>query len=471
MDFVTMIGIGLGVGVIILIALFASLFIPTSHPEPSSIQKGKYANDAKNKNRDYYDVIIVGAGPAGATCAYYLGKQGQKVLLLEKQKFPRDKHCGNAVTKIGIEILVEMGLLNHLLDNKKAHVADSGGFVSPNGSSFVGRSHHVLGAIPAAIACKRILLDEVIAKAAKEAGADLREETPVEDAKFSETEELWTVYAKEGKTFKGRVLVCADGAPSKLATHLGLVTEPPSGTCSRAYVEGGTHNFKADGVVFYNQGLLPGYAALFRHPNDELNFCTYIIPGNPKVTNDDLKYWHDYLMTKDPQVSKALGTKYKIEPMKAGSLRLGGIDKSFSKQLLIVGDAAGMIDPMTGEGIHHAMDGGRIAAKWLNEAINKGNFSEEVFRGYHQHWKAAFGNDFKWSMSMCQFVYRYPILLDAAAAAVSRKGDEFLARWADIMTGRVPKVHLLRPEFVIVIGFELLLLILKKPFAKSQKAK
>lgn len=57
---------------------------------------------------------------------------------------------------------------------------------------------------------------------------------------------------------QGRVLVCADGATSKLATQLGIVKQPPQGSCSRAYVEGGTHNFKADGVIFYPRDLLPG---------------------------------------------------------------------------------------------------------------------------------------------------------------------------------------------------------------------
>lgn len=56
------------------------------------------------------------------------------------------------------------------------------------------------------------------------------------------------------------MLVCADGAQSRLATKLGLVTRPPDSTCSRSYVEGGTHKFKADGVVFYNKTLLPGRA-------------------------------------------------------------------------------------------------------------------------------------------------------------------------------------------------------------------
>ena len=55
-----------------------------------------------------------------------------------------------------------------------------------------------------------------------------------------------------------KVLVCADGATSKLATQLGIVTTPPSSQCSRAYVEGGTHRFNADGVVFWNSEMLPG---------------------------------------------------------------------------------------------------------------------------------------------------------------------------------------------------------------------
>ena len=65
-------------------------------------------------------------------------------------------------------------------------------------------------------------------------------------------------------------------------------------------------------------------------------------------------------------------------------------------------------------------------------------------------------------MAFINILYRYPILLDAAAAAMQRKGNEYLARWADVMTGRVPKATLLRPEFSIVIGFEVIKLIFQK---------
>ena len=69
----------------------------------------------------------------------------------------------------------------------------------------------------------------------------------------------------------------------------------------------------ANNVCFHS-----GYSALFRHPNNELNYCVYIIPGNPLVTDDKLPYWHEYLSKEDPNISKALGKKAKIERMKAG---------------------------------------------------------------------------------------------------------------------------------------------------------
>lgn len=67
-------------------------------------------------------------------------------------------------------------------------------------------------------------------------------------------------------------------------------------------------------------------------------------------------------------------------------------------------------------------------------------------------------------MKLIQVCYKYPILVDAATAAMMRKGDKFLARWADIMTGRVPKFHLLHLDFVIVITFELVVLVIKRLF-------
>lgn len=64
--------------------------------------------------------------------------------------------------------------------------------------------------------------------------------------------------------------------------------------------------------------LILGYAVLFRHANDELNYCIYIIPGNPNVTDETLPYWHEHMIKNDPNISQALGKNPKMERMKAG---------------------------------------------------------------------------------------------------------------------------------------------------------
>eukprot|EP00274_Cyanoptyche_gloeocystis_P006246 CAMPEP_0196652502 /NCGR_PEP_ID=MMETSP1086-20130531/1831_1 /TAXON_ID=77921 /ORGANISM="Cyanoptyche gloeocystis , Strain SAG4.97" /LENGTH=353 /DNA_ID=CAMNT_0041983093 /DNA_START=90 /DNA_END=1148 /DNA_ORIENTATION=+ len=265
-----------------------------SYEGPSKLYKRATADD------DFFDVAIVGAGPSGCTTAFYLVRDLKaKVLLLEKKKFPRDKYCGDAVPATAHPHLKAMGVLDEILNERKGHPADNGGMISPSGLSFIGRSADQVGK-HVVIGIRRKIMDEKVARATQKAGADLRENHEVVGAKFDKETGLWTVEVKpfsgedkewavdgtsdknesqEIKTFKARVLVCADGATSTLARSLGVVTTPPDGVCSRAYVEGDSHNFKADGVVFYPKKLLPGYCSVFRVGADkhDLSFCCYII--------------------------------------------------------------------------------------------------------------------------------------------------------------------------------------------------
>ena len=86
---------------------------------------------------DTYDVCVVGAGPGGATCAYYLAQRGIRVLLLEARRFPRDKLCGDAVCTRAQLHLKRMGVLQEILAEGKGHWAVAGGFVSPAGISYI----------------------------------------------------------------------------------------------------------------------------------------------------------------------------------------------------------------------------------------------------------------------------------------------------------------------------------------------
>jgi len=457
-------GIAAGVSLWLLRKIYKRLTRPR-------LDKRTFANYPQPK-REFYDIAIVGAGPSGSTLAWYLSRNGHNVLLLEKKKFPRDKYCGDAVARGAQNILREMGVLQEIEAEKKGFYAQSGGFVSPCGNSFIGNSAKELnlGTGGTVIAIKRMVMDNKIAMAAKKAGAKLTENTTVNAVKFLENEGLWQVectYSPGGEdekeqtiTYYARGLVCADGSPSSLARKLGLVKGEAEGVCSRAYVKDNTlfkwkENSTVDGLIFYPKRLLPGYCAIIREAGDELNFCTYIIPGGP-AKNEDLPKLHDEIMRENPFVSKLLGPNPNIEPMKSAGLRLGGIPKSFSHHLVIIGDAAGFIDPLTGEGIQYAMESAKFAAGVIDEGLKKKDLSEAFLKKYQDTWWHHWGWEFYWSMKMSLALYRFPIALDAAAKMIEKKGTRFLAEWAEVMTGAGSKTWFLRLDVWPFILYEIL---------------
>jgi geranylgeranyl reductase family protein len=392
-----------------------------------------------------FDVAIVGAGPAGATCAWYLAKRGIRVALIDKAKFPRDKFCGDAVIPRAQRHLERMGVLAQLIEAGECLFTTSGGFVSPSGIECLSDSAQNPSGTPMSV--KRIILDERIVRAAQSAGAELIEETPVDKVTFDERARAWTAHAGH-RTIEARTLVLADGAQSKLARSLGIVSTGPQAICSRAFIEGGSHHFETDGICYMERELLPGYAAIFRHPHDELNFCTYIIPGGD-ATPSDLKVLHHRLLETNPIVRRHLGSGYRIEPMKGAWLRLGGIPSSYADHLLIIGDAAGHIDPLTGEGIQFAMEGAEKAADTLVEAFRAGRFDAQFLSAYQEAWHREFGHKFGLAKRASRLMARYPELVDSMARVANERGDDFFFAWADIMMGEAPWSAFLKPQLAL----------------------
>jgi flavin-dependent dehydrogenase len=244
--------------------------------------------------------------------------------------------------------------------------------------------------------------------------------------------------------------VAADGASSPLARSFGMVKTPAEAVCSRCYVKADSTAFDADGVMYYPRELLPGYCALFREAGGDLNFCCYVIPGG-RCRSADLNRLHHEIARRNPDVSRALGPNAQMGPMRGAGLRLGGIPRSYADYLLIVGDAAGQIDPLTGEGIQYGMDAAEFAAQTLLEGLDAGDLRAPFLKRYQQRWMQSFGSDFAWSRRMAWFCSRSPGLLDAWAEATRRRGAGFLEEWATIMTGARPKSQFFRPRLALPI--------------------
>lgn len=418
------------------------------------------------KTASTQDVIVVGAGPAGATAAYYLAAGGKRVALLEKARFPRDKICGDAWCAPALDILEEMGVLQKLEAEGLICDTTSGGFVSPSGESFVGTGQ--TGGAPGTrcYAIKRILCDERIARRAVEAGTELLEDANVTSARL-EADGLWAVRCHDGRQLRATMLLAADGANSRLARSLGLVTTTPQAVASRQYVRGGTHNFKSGGVLFYPTFILPGYVALFRHYDDDLDVGCYVIPGGA-ITSDRLATLYETEISKDPFLQRALGPRAEFrERVRIAPIRLGGEMRSTGRQFMAVGDAAGQTDPLTGEGIHTAMLGAKLAAQTIHELFAAGDFSEPACRAYHDRWMATFGNDFRFSAAGARMVHRFPFLLDAANVVAQRKGDAFMVEFGAAMTGVKPKTTFLEPAMALPMGIELIRQVLRQKVLRA----
>lgn len=401
-----------------------------------------------------YDVVIVGAGPAGATAAYFLAKGGKRVALLEKATFPRDKRCGDAWCEPALDILEEMGVIQDLDAEGAVQWVRAGGLVSPSGLSFTSPDEGVRESAPRVAAIRRMVCDERIARAAERAGAELIESAAVSEVKLGDG--VWAIRCKDGRRFSGRCLIAADGAKSQIARALGVVTTGANSVASRQYIKGGTHRFVSDGVLLYPPYALPGYVALFRHSNGDIDLGCYLLPGG-RVPPTQLKSLLQTEVANDPYVREVLGDH--AEPLERpglSPLRLGGEPRTHGERLIVLGDAAGQTDPLTGEGIHTAMIAAKIAAGVLHQAFDEGDLTADRLSAYHRAWMREFGRDFPISAAAGRAINRFPILLDTAAIAAQRRGASFMDHFGAAMTGVKPKSLFLSPRMSVPLGAALL---------------
>lgn len=413
------------------------------------------------------DVCVVGAGPSGATCAYHLAKAGHSVILIDSQRFPHDKVCGDVVPPLAQKHLEEMGVLQQIVLEKEGRWGNSGGFVSPSGLSFIGK----LTTGERLLSVQRIILDEKIAYAAESAGATLLDGFTVKSVKWNPEDELWTIVLDtmdthgENYVYRARALVACDGAKSEIARQLGVINSPPNTFCCRSFAKAGTHAFPAaDHVSFYSEQLLPGFFVVFHELEDFLNMCCYFIPlpstsrWKGRTVEELQEAYSDYMET-DPYIKQALGPDVAVTPCKFAPMRVGGVSRSYGNHFLVVGDAAGQVDPLTGGGIHFAMEAAKIAAETLVEAFREGDLTAGRLKVYQQRWRKAFGWDFWLSFLILRLLYRFPILLDAAAEVIKRKGDAFVGAWATAMMGGRSKIWFFYPTCAFPIALQAFVLL------------
>ncbi len=325
------------------------------------------------------DVLIAGAGPAGAIAARALALRGARVLLVDRDAFPRDKLCGDTLNPGAVRLLADIGLTGGALEKGLA--------IAGMRVTGPGRSSDVVARYKdghRGVSVLRRDLDMWLVAQAIAAGARFE---PGWVAQSALTIESGPTTAVRGLVLRdsagtvtrmpASVTIAADGRRSAVAKSVGLCTQPlaPRRWAYGSYFPADT---AADGEIFGEMHVRSGwYAGVVRVPGDRVNVCVVI--DQPPAGRPPIDLMRDYLAA-DPELGRRFGAQEPLGPVSI----LGPLAVDASAPgvpgLFTAGDAAGFIDPMTGDGLNLAMRGALLAADESMRVLESGDWDGAVER-------------------------------------------------------------------------------------------
>jgi geranylgeranyl reductase family protein len=352
-----------------------------------------------------FDVAIVGAGPAGSSAAIFLARKGYSVALMDKERFPREKLCGDFINPINRPVFRALGVEEKILSQQHEKVT------SFRMTSFSGEETE------AALACKnedtglglrRFDLDHILLEQAASEGVGLFQDSRVQGIRKEGNE--WNLEIDRGgivEHLRASVVIGADGRNSWVAHHLGMVTAASTRGRSVGFQVRLKSAAKIGNKVEIH--LFPGgYAGLVGLGDHTITLGFAIDKGSlryhapERLLDSHLpvnRHLKDIL-----QCSEVIGEIRSTYPVYFSPRR------SYGDGALLVGDAARVSEPVTGEGIYFAMKSGEVAAKVLDQAFKVGDLSARHLRIYERECQRAFASRRRINKLIRWLMYRPAVL-------------------------------------------------------------
>jgi flavin-dependent dehydrogenase len=313
-----------------------------------------------------YDLIVVGAGPAGSACAITAARAGAKVLLLEKDRFPRQKVCGEFVSP------ESLGMLHGFLEDDRFHSCAQ--VVSSR--IFLDNKTLALPISPAAQSIPRFDLDPALFAAAQIAGVTAHEGVAVKDV---QRDELFHVHTSES-TYAARAVVNATGRWSKLTQFDVAGKEKWIGL--KAHFTEPSPPQTVDLYFFHG-----GYCGVTPVGPNSINACAMV--------RSDAAHTLEDVFTKEPRLFQRSRAWQTLFPPVTTSPLYFREPETESDGMLLVGDAAGFIDPFAGDGISLALQSGKLAAECIVSFLRGTCSFDEVHQQYHVVYRQRFAPAFR----------------------------------------------------------------------------
>ena len=378
------------------------------------------------------DVIVAGAGPAGATAALRLARAGVRVIVVERYALPRQKPCGGGIST---RVLTRFPWLREPLSRIPTHPVSSLYLEGPSGGVFRMHSNG-----PAVILIRRIEFDYLLASLARNAGARIMDATAI--AQAHQDAHGVTLRTRDGRELRAPMVIAADGVNSVIARRLGLNPGWPPGRLALDMMEETPNTLltaaEPDTLsVFYGYGGAHGYAYIFpkrEHVNVGIG---YVLPYF-KAQVDLAPYDLQQTFVGDLRTRGLMSGDSQRRHFTPFLIPIGGpLRRTASGRVLLAGDAGGFVNGFSAEGIYYAMVTGDLAADAVLAAQRAGVVQPATARRrYVRAWKHEIGAELRDSVLIQKYLFPSAARMDRVVRGAQTQ-PEFSRILVDYASGRL----------------------------------
>jgi len=342
-----------------------------------------------------YEVVVVGAGPAGSTAAKFLSEKGVKVLLIDKYKFPRDKPCGGGIP---VKVLKRFKYIQE-------DWIESYSYAAYGYSSSLKYKLELCRDEPLIAMILRKKFDYELVKLAINCGTTFMDGISAKDIKI--LDDKAKILLENGTNIESEIVIGADGVWSIIAKKSGL-RQNTKNICMCLFEEYPMSSKTLDQYldekrycyIHINVNKTAGYGWVFpkkEHVNIGITeFKQALDPSKAKTNLKDTYESYIKILKKNKVVPENL----KIGRIRGAELPTCPFEKTYSDRVILCGDAAGFANPISGEGIYYAMSSGKIAAEVIIKALETNNTNKEFLSRYQKICNKDFGKDLKMLYNM-----------------------------------------------------------------------